>query len=450
MGLWGGWPSWALTKRSMSDTPAEWMSRNDHAWTVALFDLANVLCAWPSGLLADRIGRKGCLLVIGNLLCVSFGVLFLPSRWALFTGRTLAGIAKALALCTNPAFLAEISTDEGRGKLNVVVACFDALGMLVAMMAGPWCPYQLMNGISLGIGIAFLVAVIRVPETPSVLLSRGQTVDARKSREWYRPDDTAAHHDQQMTRLRQSVHKELSSPGTFRELFVNRSNLVALALVLGSIVAQRGGGIACVLAYSTTTLPKDGPVDPHRVAVTFAVIRLVFTVAAVPLIDQFGRRPLLIGSHLACAVVSAAYAWLLSISNPDELIGWALASSVVLFVAVYSVGAGAVPGALLGEMFSSNVKSRAVTVVNVVASLCSFITTGLYLKVTDAFGVHIMYIAFSVVNIAWAACAYIYLFETNGKSLSGIQEILHDYRRQPRDVESPSVATSSRAATPIR
>lgn len=438
MGLWAGWSSWALTKRPMSDTPAGWMTRSDHAWAVAVFDLANVLCAWPSGLLSDRIGRKGCLLVIGVTLSGSFGVLFAPSRWAVFAARSLAGVAKSLALCTTPAFLAEISTNEARGKLNVTVASFDSLGMLVAMTAGPRCPYAVMNGLSFVVALGVLAAVCRVPETPVFLLSRGRPLDARLSREWYLPGDTAELHDEQMDHLRRSVDEDMSSPDTFYELFADGGNLVALALVLGAVVAQRGGGITCVLSYTTTTLPADGPVNPHNVAAAFAVVRLAFTAFAASLIDRYGRRPLLIGSHLSCAAVSAAYAWFLYCAaaddgtgslSPSVFVGWALCSCVVLFVAVYSLGAGSVPGALLGEMFPTNVKSRAVTVINVVASLCSFTATAAYLRVTDAFGVHVMYVVFCVVNASWAVCAYLYLFETNGVSLSEIQKTLDGYKR---------------------
>lgn len=449
MGLWAGWPSWALTKRPMSDTPAEWMTRYDHAWTVAAFDLANVLCAWPAGLLADRIGRRGCLLTMGVLLIGSFAALFAPGPWALFAGRTLGGTAKSLALCTTPPFLAEISTDESRGKVNVIAACFDALGMMVAMIAGPRCPYGIMNGVSLAASVAFLSAVYRVPETPSFLLSRGRPTEARTSHEWYRPGDTAAGHDEFLNRLRTSVHKDMRSPPTFRVLFGSGGNRVALALVLGAVVAQRAGGVTCVLSYSTTTLPGDGPVNPHDVAATFAAVRLAFTMGSVWLIDRYGRRPLLIGSHMACAVVCGAYAYLLYLTAADsagtglsfvtdnaEAFGWALGACVVMYVAVYSVGAGAVPGALLGEMFPANIKSRAVTVINITASFSSFAMSAAYLHVTDAVGVHYMYIAFLAVNVTWAACAYLYLFETKGMSLAAIQTKLDEYNRPPsaRDV----------------
>lgn len=348
MGLWSGWPSWALNAQNPKPgSPAEWITAAEHGWTVSMFDLANVACAWPAALIADRLGRRGCLLAIGVALVCSFAVLYVPAGpIALFAGRALAGVAKALGVCTTPAFLAEISRPEARGRANVAVACCDALGMLVALVAGPACSYAVMNGLSLTAAAAYLVAITRVPETPLFLMSRGRPAEARRSHRWYRPDDTAAVHDEQLSRMHRRVREDAAAArvATFHALFTDAGNRTALVLVLGAVVAQRGGGVSCVVAYSTNTLPGDGPVDPNAVAVTFAVVRLAFTVAAVPLIDRFGRRPLLVGSHFGCAAVCAAYAWFLRSADGSVASGWALCSCVALYVVVYSTGAGAVPG----------------------------------------------------------------------------------------------------------
>lgn len=449
MGLWSGWPSWALNRaRPARQSPAEWIGTADHSTAVAVFDMTNVAFAWPAALMANRLGRRGCLLAIGAALVGSFGVLFAPGPYALFVGRALAGIAKALSLCTTPAFLAEIARPEARGRLNVVVACCDALGMLAALVAGPRCPYAVMNGLSLAAAVLFLVAAARVPETPAVLMARGRPVEAQRSHHWYQPSDSAADRDVQLARLRRSVRSDMAAPGTFHELFTDAGNRVALALVLAAVTAQRGGGITCVVAYSTSTLPADGPVVPDDVAVAFAAVRLTFTVAAMPLIDRFGRRPLLIGSHAACAAVCAVYSWSLYVADGSTVSGWTLSACVIGFVVAYSVGAGAVPGALLGEMFPANVKSRAVTVVNITSSFGSFLSTASYLPVREAVGAYPVYGAFCVINATWAFCAYLFLFETNGMSLSAIQYTLDQYgTTKPSTNDNATTAATTSATT---
>lgn len=426
MGLWAGWPSWALTKRPEADTPAEWLSREDHSWAVASFDLANLMSAWPASLLAEHAGRKGCLLAVGVGLVASFGLLYAPSRWAVFAARSLAGVCKSVAYVTVPGFMAEISADQARGRLNVIVVLSDSLGMLVSLSVGPRINYAIMNGLSLVIALAFLAAVIRVPETPHYLLSKSRLDDARKALRWYRPRSTTIDNNRRLNQITLAVRDDMRNPGTYHELFTDDGNRVAVLLVSGACFTQRAGGIGCVMAYSTTTMPTHGPVRPGDVTIMFAVVRLACSVAVVPLIDVYGRRPLLVGSHLALAVITAAYALcLLYIEDrPDN---WGPSVCVVLFSVAYSMGAGIVPGALVGEMFPANVKSRAVTVVSVVSSLGSFIINKAYLPVSDAFGVHIMFFVFCVVNAAWTILAYVFLFETKGMSLSAIQDHLDDY-----------------------
>jgi len=426
MGLWAGWPSWALTKGVEGDTPAEWLSREDHSWAVASFDLANLVSAWPASLLAEHAGRKGCLLAVGVALVASFGVLFAPSRWAVFAARSLAGFCKAVLYASVPGFMAEISADQERGRLNVIVVLSDSLGMLAALSLGPRVPYVVMNGFSLIIGLAFLVAVIRVPETPHYLLSKSRMDDARIALRWYRPRSTSADNNRRLNQIMLAVQDDMREPGTYRELFTDDGNRAAVLLVAGACFAQRAGGVGCVLAYSTTTMPTHGPVRPENVAIVFAVVRLTCSVIAVPLIDLYGRRPLTLGSHLALAAITAAYALcLLYIDDrPDN---WGPSVCVFLFSMAYSMGAGIVPGALVGEMFPANVKSHAVTVVSLVSSLGSFIINKSYLPISDAFGVHTMFFVFCVVNAAWAILAYLFLFETKGMSLSAIQDHLDDY-----------------------
>jgi len=429
MGLWAGWPSWALTKRPEADTPAEWLSRDDHSWAVASFDLASLVSAWPASLLAEHAGRKGCLLAVGTGLVASFGVLYAPSRWAVFAARSLAGVCKSVAYASVPGFMAEISADRARGRFNLIVVLSDSLGMVVALSAGPRVEYTVMNGLSLAAALAFLVAVFRVPETAHYLLSKSRLKEARSALRWYRPRSTTADNNRRLNHITAAVRDDMRDPGTYRELFADDGNRAAVLLVAGACFAQRAGGVGCVLAYSTTTMPANGPVHPGHVAVVFAVVRLACTVAAVPLIDVYGRRPLLVGSHLALAAVTAAYALCLVLYDDDDLPdnNWGPSVCVVLFSVAYSMGAGIVPGALVGEMFPANVKSRAVTVVAVVSSLGSFVINKAYLPVGDAFGAYVMFFVFCAVNATWTVLAYLFLFETKGMSLSAIQDHLNDY-----------------------
>lgn len=396
--------------------------------------------------------------VFGATLITSFGTLFVRERYAVFVACFLSGVCETIVYVTVPSFLAEISTDKMRGRFNVATAAFDSLGMLVAMTMGPLVPYTFMNILAVAIALVFLVAIIQVPETPTYLLSRGRLDEASKAFRWYHPDLTEPRRDVLLAQLNESVQKDMRDPGTYRELLVDDGNRVALLLVVSACFAQYASGISSMILFTTTTLPSNGPIHPDNVVTIFAAVRLGFTLAAAPLIDRFGRRPLLIGSHLGLATVTAAYAGCLYYdddgpgASPSTIIvaDWAACACVILFTVTYSMGAGIVPAVLLGEMFPTNVKAHAFSVVAVFSSLGSLLTDMIYLPVTDTFGVHYMYLGFCVINAVWAVCAHFFLFETKGMSLATIQDVLNRYNRSssckdegPSQPPSPSIPPSS-------
>ncbi|XP_050430540.1 facilitated trehalose transporter Tret1-like [Adelges cooleyi] len=428
MGLWAGWPSWALVKRDAgSDTPGEWISRSDHSWAVASFDLANMLSAAPVGCMADHLGRKGSLLTLGGLLVFSFGVLYVPlGPYAVFTGRFLAGVCRSVVYVTLPGYIAEITSKHVRGRLTVTLSAFDALGMLVSMSVGPRISYATANAASVVLSAIYLLAIVRVPETPYYLLSKNRPEKARKALAWYRGRQDVHH---ELDRMTASVLEDMKEPATYHELFDDSGNRTALFLVVAACFAQRAGGISCIVAYSTTTLPENSLVRPENVAAVVAAVRLMFTLIAAPMIDKFGRRPLLINSHAALAVITLVYGSYLfaDADGRDTGYNWIPSVCVVLFSVAYSMGSGVVVGTLIGEMFPANVKSKAVAVVAIVSSLGSFFTNKMYLPVADLFGVYYMYFLFTVINAVWATCAYIFLFETKNMTLSDIQDRLDEF-----------------------
>lgn len=426
MGLWIGWPSWALVKRPLADTPAEWISRSDHSLVVTLVDLSNTMTAVPASLLADRMGRKGCVLTVGVGVVASFSMLYAPTRWAIFAARTTAGVTKSLVYATVSAFVAEVSLSTMRGRFNVASASFDAIGMLVAVTAGPRIPYNIMNALTMFAGVLFLLAVLRIPETPIVLLSKGKTDEARRAFAWYRPNLTEEENERLFTRLINSVNEDMSNPGTYHELFTDMGNLYALIVVILACLAQRTCGLNSLTPYMTTTLPADGPIKPENVATLFGLIRLMFTLSAGTVVDRFGHRPLLVGSHMCMAAITAAYAYRLYVEGKSTT-GYVPVICIVLFTVAYSLGAGPVPGALLGEMFPANVKNKAVGIVSVTASLGNAALNLIYLPVTDSLGEYVMFLVFCAINLTWAICAFFFLFETRGLTLSTIQEVLDEY-----------------------
>ena len=85
-------------------TTAQWST------TVSSFCIGGILGAYFAGGLADRFGRRKCILAAGCIHLIS-GLLMLiaPNINMLIVGRTITGIAGGASTVLTPMYLSEIS-----------------------------------------------------------------------------------------------------------------------------------------------------------------------------------------------------------------------------------------------------------------------------------------------------------------------------------------------------
>lgn len=130
-------------------------------YLVAAFGLTQFLCSPIAGELSDKYGRK-LLIVTGIGLFTVSQVLFgmAEHMWMLYVSRLLGGMSAALMTPPMMAYVADITTEEKRGK---------GLGMLMASMT---------LGVVIGPGIGGMLAEygIRVPFYAAAALAGLSTV----------------------------------------------------------------------------------------------------------------------------------------------------------------------------------------------------------------------------------------------------------------------------------
>lgn len=105
-------------------------------WLVSSVVLGCVLGALASGLLADKSGRKGALIVTGILfLTSSLGAAF-STTFNIFIGfRLVAGVAVGIAAMVSPLYIAEVSPVAIRGRLVALNQFALTLGILIAYIS---------------------------------------------------------------------------------------------------------------------------------------------------------------------------------------------------------------------------------------------------------------------------------------------------------------------------
>lgn len=83
-------------------------------------------------------------------------------------------MSKSVVYAIMPEFIMEISAVEFRGRSDF----HNSVGVLTDLVARPRVQFHVMNALCMATGIAFLAAVVHVPETPAHLLANYRTNEA--------------------------------------------------------------------------------------------------------------------------------------------------------------------------------------------------------------------------------------------------------------------------------
>jgi len=288
------------------------LSRIELGWSVASLTLTATLAMMVAGPISDRVGRRPVLMAAAALFAVSAVYSALaPDFVALVIARMIGGFGVGAALIIAPMYIAEIAPPKVRGRmvsfnqLNIVlgisVAFFSnylilRLGRSGAEWAetlhlGEWA-WRWMLGVEGLPALLYFLALLFVPESPRWLAMHGRRDEALRVFEKVGDSASAAANLAEVERsLADAAGAEAAS---VRQLFRPAMRLV-LTIGISVAILQQITGINSVFFYAPMIFEQSGVgTDASFLqAVLVGIVNLVFTVAAMSLIDRLGRRPLL-------------------------------------------------------------------------------------------------------------------------------------------------------------
>lgn len=117
-------------------------------------------------------------------------------------------------------------------------------------------------------------------------------------------------------------------------------------------------------------------------------------------------------------------------------ISWLPVVALVIFIITYSVGLGPLPWAVMGEMFSSDVKAKASGITVSVCWFLAFLITKFSSNLDNALGNYATFWIFAGFCVLSIAFTVFILPETKGKSLQQIQAELNGQSSLTSDIEN--------------
>jgi sugar porter (SP) family MFS transporter len=281
-------------------------------WSVASLTLTATLAMMVAGPLSDRLGRRPVLKIAAALFAISAVASALaPNFLTLVIARMIGGFGVGAALIIAPMYIAEIAPAHLRGRmvsfnqLNIVigisVAFFSNYLILTlgqselewarALRFGDW-NWRWMLGIETLPALLYFFALMFVPESPRWLAMNGREEEALEVFERVGgPEQARA----DLAVVHESLAADAERPGaSIRQLFQPAMKLV-LTIGVAVAILQQITGINSVFFYAPMIFEQSGiGTDASFMqAILVGLVNLVFTVAAMALIDKLGRRPLL-------------------------------------------------------------------------------------------------------------------------------------------------------------
>lgn len=406
--------------------------------------LGSAAGAWYAGPLADRHGRVRTMQVAAALLIVSaLGAGFVVGLWDLVLWRLVGGIGVGVASVIAPAYIAEVSPAEARGRLGSLQQLAIVLGIFAALLCDAWLAGAAGGAAQpLWLGLAawrwmFLIAavpaavyygiVIGLPESPRHLVAQGRREAAREvlQRVLDLREPTAL--EAKLGEIEASLRREYRP--TLRDLRGPRAGL--LPVVWSGIllsVFQQFVGINVIFYYSSTLWHSVGfsEADAFSITVVTSIVNVLVTLVAIALVDKVGRKPLLVvgsaGMTLTLGLMALCFAHAsgsgaaLSLPPPWGLLALVAAN---LYVVFFGVSWGPMVWVLLGEMFPNRIRAIALAVAAAAQWLANFAITASFpalaeLGLSFAYG---LYATFALVSLFFVLGA---VRETRGVELEAM------------------------------
>jgi SP family galactose:H+ symporter-like MFS transporter len=376
-----------------------------------------------SGALVKAHGQRRMLICVGVLfLITSMGMAFSDSAWSLIAWRTGAGLAVGMATMLAPLYVGETADPRWRGALITGFQLALTLGILLGYLANlafaEQQNWRLMLGLMSIPGAVLTLSMLPLPESPRWLLMRGQREKAEA--EFCRIAGfawPAADIEQ--------VLLSGSQPSRWRDL-MNPKIFPVLMLAMALFAFTNLSGIDVILYYAPIIFAEvgfGGTSGPILATIGIGSVNVIATIAAMWLVDRYGRRPLLLAGLIPMTVAMAMMVPSLFFVGPV----WNSIAvlSLALFIIGFAVSLGPLPYVIMAEVFPVQLRGHGMGLAAAAAWGVNALVSVSFLSVASAIGMPSVFAIFAFVCLSATVFVVIYVPETRGRSLEAIEANLN-------------------------
>lgn len=404
--------------------PAFSLSPRDEGFVVSIVLLGALGGALISGSLADWMGRKKAILLTALIFILGATIISVSQTFFVLSfGRAVTGVAVGIISLTAPLYIAEISPPHYRGRFVSLNQLATTVGILAAYAVsliysgdGAW---RMMFAVGVIPALVQIWALYFIPETPSWLLVNHREKKAVAIMKRLRRDSEWEKHLSEM--------KKNAAPQKRRGWSALLQPKIRFVLVVGILLNcfQQITGINTVIYYAPKIFQIAGfgsAFGAILATLGVGIVNVVFSVAAVWLLDKVGRRPLLIWgvAGMVVSLLVLAFAFF----TGSELIDLIAIVSLMTYVACFAIGLGPVPSLLLSEIYPLKIRGKAMTLGTMSNWLFNYLISLTFLDLMQHLGSAGTFCLYAAIGIVALWFFWRYIPETKGKSLEEIEASL--------------------------
>lgn len=396
--------------------------------------LASIILGTTS--ISTNYGRKH-LCVVAALFYVlgSFLMSFSQTNWQINLGRLLNGFGAGSSLIVSPILINELAPLNHRGLLGSLMQSAVSIGIFIAQIVSyfysndqQWRLIFLVAGL---IGSVQFVGLLTVPESPKWLtMAKNDVERATLILKGLRTDESTVdyeiHHwgnltttnlpDDETSLLLSDDSLLSQNPPLIPTIdFIMekkyRKQLIAVVLIM---TGQQLVGINAITYYGVKILNElfSGSNTGNLVLMlncVFSGMNVAASIAVAPLIDRWGRKPLLMTSSTMCAICTSILA--IGIPNRYDI---AVVTACIGFVTGWALGLGPLPFLMISEFTGHDVVATAQSLGTVMNWSSNMFIAILFPFLTNILGIGMVFWVFVINSLVYGFGFYHYVPETKG------------------------------------
>ncbi|XP_072376452.1 solute carrier family 2, facilitated glucose transporter member 1-like isoform X1 [Diabrotica undecimpunctata] len=402
----------------------------------AVFCIGGMIGGSTTGMIADRFGRKGGLLL--NNILVFLAIICegcsksISSYELIILGRFFIGLNSGLNAGLAPMYLAEISPINLRGAVGTVYQLVITISILIAQVLGlkgilgtddHWVTLLMMTVVP---AILQLITLPFCPESPKFLLGKGNEHAATRALTWLR--GTFSVHEEMDVMKAENEAVKMIPKVTVRELVTNSTLRIPLIISLTVMIAQQLSGINAVMFFSSTIFVMAGLKGDNPTYATLAMggVNVFMTIISLFLVERAGRKTLLMVGFAGMAIDTLCLAIGMQFVSYSSTAGIFCVLFVLTFVVMFAIGPGSIPWFLVSELFNQSARPTATSLAVCINWTANFIVGLAFLPLANLLGSYV-FVIFFLLQSVFLFFIYKKVPETKNKTL---EEISAMFRQQ--------------------